>query len=253
MTKTGEIQNILFGLEAEYSVRILRAVECGSRAWGFESKDSDWDIRFIYMHNIDWYLGLTEKRDVIEYMQNNLDFVGWDLRKALRLAKKYNPALLEWLKSPITYYGHGGFWVFLRNLMEEHFSPKPLAYHYLHMAEGNYISYFKGNTVSRKKYFYVLRPLMAVAWLKRYNILPPISFADTYKNLELDKEIEETLDQLIKEKKVGMEKDPTPRIKILDYLITDLIQEAKDFCLIAEVCAIPLKELNNLFLRTLRD
>ena len=34
-------------LEQSENVRVLHAVESGSRAWGFASPDSDYDVRFI--------------------------------------------------------------------------------------------------------------------------------------------------------------------------------------------------------------
>src|SRR5947209_3872560 len=107
----------LYEIEKEQSVKILYAVESGSRAWGFASKDSDYDIRFIYVHPIDWYISIEEKRDVIEYpVKDLLDFSGWDIRKALQLYKKSNPPLYEWLVSPIVYLEHGNFAQQLRDL-----------------------------------------------------------------------------------------------------------------------------------------
>ena len=82
-----EILQRLSDIEAKYDVKILLAVESGSRAWGFESKDSDYDVRFIYVHKKDWYLSLIEGRDVIEELDPDgvLDLAGWDLKKALLL------------------------------------------------------------------------------------------------------------------------------------------------------------------------
>ena len=85
-----EILQRLSDIEAKYDVKILLAVESGSRAWGFESKDSDYDVRFIYVHRKDWYLSLIEGRDVIEELDPDgvLDLAGWDLKKALLLMGK---------------------------------------------------------------------------------------------------------------------------------------------------------------------
>ena len=101
-----EILTRMHNAEKEHGVRILLAVESGSRAWGFESPNSDFDARFIYVHPRDWYLsvGLEEQRDVIEYpIVDDIDLNGWDLRKALRLFWKSNPAFVEWIQSPIVY------------------------------------------------------------------------------------------------------------------------------------------------------
>lgn len=89
-------------IESKYDVKVLLAVESGSRAWGFASKDSDYDVRFVYMHKKDWYLCLIEGRDVIEELDSDgvLDMAGWDIRKALILMGKGNCAFAEWLNSP---------------------------------------------------------------------------------------------------------------------------------------------------------
>ena len=82
-------------IESRYNVRILLAVESGSRAWGFASKDSDYDVRFVYVHRKEWYLTLIEGRDVIEELDSDgvMDFAGWDLKKALLLMGKVTAPL----------------------------------------------------------------------------------------------------------------------------------------------------------------
>ena len=103
---TAAINQALDHVEADDDVAILLAVESASRAWGFPSSDSDYDVRFVYVRPPDWYLSidLEARRDVIEYpLKDNIDLSGWDLRKALRLFRKSNPPLLEWLQCPIVY------------------------------------------------------------------------------------------------------------------------------------------------------
>src|SRR6201990_2789542 len=98
------VRDALAQVEAERHVRVLYACESGSRAWGFASRDSDYDVRFLYVHEPDWYLSVQDRRDVIEEpLSDELDVSGWELRKALRLLRKSNPPLLEWLKSPFVY------------------------------------------------------------------------------------------------------------------------------------------------------
>lgn len=105
-----EILKAIQQIEIDYEVKVLFACESGSRAWGFPSKDSDYDVRFIYVHKPEYYLsidpvGVGKKRDVIELPINNLlDVTGWELTKALKLFRKSNPPLLEWLRSGIVYY-----------------------------------------------------------------------------------------------------------------------------------------------------
>ncbi|MCA9438875.1 MAG: nucleotidyltransferase domain-containing protein, partial [Candidatus Omnitrophica bacterium] len=136
-----EILSQLERIEDDRSVSILYACESGSRAWGFESRDSDYDVRFIYIRPRDWYLSvdLEKKRDVIELpIDDQLDINGWDARKALKLFRKSNPPLLEWLGSPIVYAEPFKFASTLREISKTHNAPTGCAYHYLHMARGNY-------------------------------------------------------------------------------------------------------------------
>src|SRR5215471_9995733 len=115
-----DILNMLQQIEREYSVKILYACETGSRAWGFPSPDSDYDIRFIYMHERDWYLSLNERKDTIEFMLNEeLDITGWDLKKSLLLLKKSNAALIERFQSPVEYYATDGFKDAFKSLIKE--------------------------------------------------------------------------------------------------------------------------------------
>ena len=105
-------------IEEKEKVKILYAVESGSRAWGFESKDSDYDVRLIYIRPLDWYLSIDDKKDFIEYpVSSLLDISGWDIKKVIRLFKRSNPPLYEWLNSPIVYLERGNFAQRLRDLM----------------------------------------------------------------------------------------------------------------------------------------
>ena len=174
-----EILRRMHNAEKEHGVRILLAVESGSRAWGFESPNSDFDARFIYIHPRDWYLsvGLEEQRDVIEYpIVDDIDLNGWDLRKALRLFWKSNPAFVEWIQSPIVYAQNGNFANLARALLPSVYSCESGVHHYRSMAKTNFRGYLKADLVPLKKYFYVLRPLLAVRWLVRYSTAAPIEF-----------------------------------------------------------------------------
>ena len=166
--------------EEEHDVKVLLAVDSGSRPWGFESPNSDYDARFIYIHRRDRYLsvGLEEKRDVIEYpIVDDIDLNGWDVRKALRLFWKSNPAFVEWVQSPIVYAEQGGFAARVRALMPDVYYCASGVYHYRSMARTTFQAHLRGDVVKMKKYFYVLRPLLAVRWLERYRAAPPIEFA----------------------------------------------------------------------------
>jgi uncharacterized protein len=172
-----EIMRRLAKVEIDEDVRILLAIESGSRAWGFASPNSDFDVRFIYAHPRDWYLSVEERRDVIEYpILDDIDLNGWDVRKALQLFSRSNPAFIEWIQSPITYIENGGFATAARALMPDVFSVERGMYHYRSMAKTNYRGYLRAEQVPLKKYFYVLRALLSVAWIERYGTAAPIEF-----------------------------------------------------------------------------
>ncbi|MYM66403.1 nucleotidyltransferase domain-containing protein [Pseudoduganella sp. FT55W] len=194
--------------EAEHGVRVLLAVESGSRAWGFESPNSDYDARFIYVHPKDWYVsvGLEEQRDVIEYpIVDDIDINGWDLRKALRLFWKSNPAFVEWIQSSIVYTQHGSFADDARQLLPSVYSCESGIYHYRSMAKTNFRGYLKGDMVPLKKYFYVLRPLLAVRWLERYGTAAPIEFSKLMHLLGDDRTLLADIEVLLAKKRAAPE------------------------------------------------
>lgn len=174
-----EILRRLRAAEAEHDVRILYACESGSRAWGFASPDSDYDVRFIYARPRDWYLSfdVETRRDVIEYpIVDEIDCSGWDVRKAMYLFTRTNGALLEWLVSPIRYIEEGPLRERLAALAPGTVNHIALCYHYSHMARGNAREYLLKDKVRLKKYFYVLRPLLAILYIEEFALPPPIEF-----------------------------------------------------------------------------
>lgn len=174
----------LRAVERQHHVRVLFACESGSRAWGFASPDSDYDVRFLYMHEPEWYLSVEQRRDVIEAMlPGDVDLAGWDLRKALQLLRKSNPALLEWLRSPVVYAADLDFLRQFKTLSTNYYRAERVYAHYLHMAAGNWRAYLQGAEVKHKKYLYVLRPVLACRWLQQGFGSPPMEFAKLMERL----------------------------------------------------------------------
>jgi predicted nucleotidyltransferase len=198
-------------------VRVLYACESGSRAWGFASPDSDYDVRFIYTHDPDWYLSFDIERrdDVIEYpLVDDIDCSGWDIRKAIYLFTRTNGALLEWLHSPITYIESGPLAVTLRNLAPRCVNSLALCYHYSHMARGNAREYLFKEQVRLKKYFYVLRPLLAIRYIEEGKGIPPVQFERLVESVappELKTSIEGLLELKRGTSELGLGK-PIPEI-----------------------------------------
>jgi predicted nucleotidyltransferase len=190
----------------------LYAVESGSRAWGFASRDSDWDVSFIYIRRPAWYLSVQRRRDVLEYpLDGSLDVSGWDLQKALRLFAKSNPPLLEWLRSPIVYRQASDLVEALRTLSAKYFSSRSCMHHYFHMAEGNYREYLQGDPVRVKKYFYVLRPVLACKWIAAHGSMPPMEFAMLVED-QLPLNLRPLVHALLERKRSGDELTSGPRI-----------------------------------------
>lgn len=217
-----EILHRIQKAEAEHDVKVLLAVESGSRAWGFESPNSDFDARFIYVHRPDWYLavGLEEQRDVIEYpIVDDIDLNGWDLRKALRLLWKSNPAFVEWVQSPIVYTQEGRFAEDARALLPDVYRCDSGIHHYRSMAKTNYRGYLKADQVPLKKYFYVLRPLLSVRWLERYQTPAPIEFGKLLALVDEGGTLRRDIDDLVARKRAAPELGLAPPVPSIDAFI----------------------------------
>lgn len=235
-------------IEQNENIKILLAVESGSRAWGFASPNSDYDVRFIYVRPTNYYLRLDKTRDVIELPINDkLDINGWDLKKALTLLHNSNPTLFEWISSPIVYHNTGYFDKY-RNILNDYFSSKKSLYHYLHMAENNNRLFLNKDIVKLKKYFYVLRPILACKYIIKHNSPPPILFSKLVET-ELPGYMQSDVQQLLDVKTNMPEIKEIKRVeKINKYLeneITDIKQILND---LPSEKNKPWDNLNNIFL-----
>ncbi len=217
-----KIRSALNHLAASHRVRILLAVESGSRAWGFASRDSDYDVRFIYAHEEDWYLTVGIRRDVIEAMfEGDIDAAGWDIRKALGLLQKSNPPLLEWLRSPIIYIEDTTFTKAMRRVASTYYSPDRCFRHYLHMAEGNFSRYLQREIVSLKKYLYALRPVCACRWIEQERGAVPMEFMELVQATLEDSSLKDAIINLVERKSRGEELDHAPRIPVISNFLEE--------------------------------
>ena len=247
---TAAIQETLQRLEQEEDIIVLLAVESGSRAWGFPSTDSDYDVRFIYIRRPEWYLSidLENRRDVIERpIEDAIDLSGWDIRKALKLFQKSNPPLLEWLQCPIVYRERFSLADRLRGLLPEFNSPKATFFHYLHMARGNIREYLKGDMVWRKKYFYVLRPLLAMRWIDQGRGPVPIEFQKLVDATLDDPVLIAAIANLVSAKMAGAELDQGPRIPTISNFIADEMTRLEQTAYDRVDAAPEFGKLNELF------
>ena len=210
-------------IEKVEGVKIIHAVESGSRAWGFASPDSDYDVRFIYVRDKNYYLQINEYPDVINYQLDDVyDINGWDVIKALRLLKKSNPTLFEWNNSPIVYKTTTD-WQKVSSVINEFFVKKSGVYHYLNMAKSNNREFLKGETVKLKKYFYVLRPILACKWILSEGTPPPMPFK-TLVDKYLTGEVKTEVINLYNKKINSVELSTDKRIDLLnEYIDKELL------------------------------
>ncbi|SFW40400.1 nucleotidyltransferase domain-containing protein [Chitinophaga sancti] len=240
-------------IEKSQGVKIIYACESGSRAWGFASPDSDFDVRFIYIRPLNDYLGIAERKDVIELPVNEiLDIGGWDLRKALQLFLKSNAPLYEWVQSPIHYIPNEDLKAELLNLSEKYFSQRAGCHHYISMAKNTFENDLQGETVRIKKYFYALRPLLAAKWIVEKGAVPPMEF-HILRTLISDAAWQATIDALLIQKQAADEKTLISPVMPLQQWIADTIQ----YCNEKAASLLPLKnntvELDVLFRKYIRN
>lgn len=230
----------LDAIEREETVGILVAVESGSRAWGFPSRDSDYDVRFLYVRPIESYLAVTPPRDVIERpIDAVLDVNGWDLRKALQLMLRSNAVLIEWLTSPVQYRD----WDLaddLLTLARSAANLTALTYHYQHQARHSFDAVGDwGETARLKSYCYSLRAALAIAWIRQRKEPPPMDVESLMAGVSLPEELVEQFRQVIARKVLATEAESMPRSVPFDVFIADALSAP-----VSEATATPRKEIS---------
>jgi predicted nucleotidyltransferase len=229
------IKHILTEIEKKKNIKILYACETGSRAWGFPSPDSDFDIRFMYMHERDWYLSLGVRKDTIEIMDGDLDITGWDLKKSLN--------------SPIEYFSVPGFRDEFKKLVETYYSPIAVFFHHHSLAKKFWFELKDKEKVKLKSYFYLVRSLLSCNWIIKDNTVLPMHIEGLMKYVE--EEYIERLRDLIKLKATVGEKYLHPKDATLNLWILGLLEfiEAGKQNLV--VNKADTKSLNQFFLKIL--
>lgn len=221
------IKEVLEKIEKEHKVKILHDCESGSRAWGFASKDSDYDVRFTYVHEKEWYLGIDEHRDVIELpVDKVLDVTGWEVRKMLRLFRKSNASMYEYLRSPVVYRKDESFYNSLTKLAPDFFIPRAGFHHYFNLARNCFENDLQSDVVKVKKYFYALRSALACKWIVDKNEIPPMEFR-ILRTL-MGKEYESTIDDLLHIKEHGDEKLFVPKVISLQNYLKDCLEYCEE-------------------------
>ena len=216
-----KIVGVLHELERQQDFKVLFAAESGSRAWGFASPDSDYDVRMIYVKPEAWYWSLDARQpDTFNAMlPGELDVSAWELRKTLRLFAGCNPSLNEWLGSPIIYYADPKFADEMRSLIPVYFNPVRTVHHYLALSAKALEDRQQDGTIAVKKLFYALRGLLAAMWTAETQTMPPTPFVDLLKPEYVSAEIVDEISRLQGTKARSDEKCRIPLSEILSDFI----------------------------------
>jgi uncharacterized protein len=248
-----KILQYLQQIQDEKEIEILLACETGSRAWGFPSPDSDYDVRFIYRHKKDWYLNLNEQKDTIEkmYENNEFDLSGWDLKKSLNLLWKSNPPLLERIQSPIIYISDTEFLNGINDLAQHSYSKIATMHHYLSMSKKMYSEVKDYPTIKLKKLFYALRTAIACKWIIDKDEIPPIVFQKMLKELEIEENVRQRIYNLIDLKATKNEDYLHIKEESINNLIENCIQNAEKVANSLPASKGKIEDMNSFFIKTL--
>ena len=244
-----KIRKLLNNLEIEYNIQILFAIESGSRAWGFESPNSDYDVRFVYCYPKSFYLSIDPITPAITRMYENgtFDLNGWDIFKYAKLLVKSNPQTLEWVYSPIQYIPVNDSK--LQELTKYYFSQKALFYHHYSLTKQNYNKFIENKSlVSPKKYLYCLRSYYSALFVLHHHDIPPIKFDELITKLGDKVAISEELEELIKLKMSNKEDHKIKPILAINDLLKAFV--AKEITLEGrEVDTAPVNKWINSILK----
>ncbi|MEI7473328.1 MAG: nucleotidyltransferase domain-containing protein [bacterium] len=235
-----KIKNILENIEKEENIKIIFAIENGSRAWKMESKDSDYDVRFVFVRPLQEYIQINKPCDVINDFYNSdgikdsqkdalIDISGFDIFKYMKLLANSNPTTIEWLMSDIIYYGERK--ESLKEYVLKNFSPLTLFHHYKSLCNNNYSDFIKNTSkVTYKKYLYAFRGLINALWVYHNKSVPSINFIETVEQSEylLGKNVYLKLREIIELKSQGKEKDIISNIDFIDEYIENFLNTNYD-------------------------
>lgn len=223
-----KIKNLLKQIEKENDVKILFAIENGSRSWNMASKDSDYDVRFVFFRKLENYISLNPEKDVITFAYNEdlepcevqgslIDMSGFDIFKYLKLLFSSNPTTLEWLNSPIVYYGDNN--LSLREYMKKMFDQEKLFKHYFSLFKNNYREFIdQEKCITYKKYLYSMRGVLNAKYVYEFDKLPPLDLKQTIEELKsfIPQNVYAKIQEVIEIKSKGLERETILRIPEFD-------------------------------------
>ena len=243
------VKDVLIRVAKEQGFSVLLAVESGSRAWGFASKNSDYDLRFIYYRPVEWYLSLERKKDHCDmFLPGKVDLVGWDIQKALRLMAKSNPGLMDWIFSPCVYYSQRDVHEKLKVLAGQCFCPKTGIHHYLHIGEKIYRGLDPLKEGGLKKSLYLVRSIANCIYIENHRKPPPTNLIQTVRESLEDELVTEMIYDLIRIKKEGRENESVSiPPELLAFLHSGLEYFSRTVRTMPKRGRAPWDELNHFF------
>lgn len=252
-----KIQNLLKQIEKDNDIKIIFAIENGSRSWGMASKDSDFDVRFVFKRNLNDYIVLNPAKDVInaafdkdlkpcDTQGSLVDMSGFDIFKYLKLLLSSNPTTIEWLNSSIVYYGDNNLPI--REYMRENFNGERLFKHYFSSFKHNYREFIQlGKLITYKKYLYSIRGVLNATYVYEFDKIPPLNLKKTVTELKnnIPEEVYAKINEVIEIKSQGLERDIVLRIPEFDeFFNIELQKEFRNF-----ISKKPDLEIFNKYLR----
>lgn len=249
-TVQNEIKQMVNKLEKDYNIKIPLAIESGSRAWGFQSPDSDYDCRFIYVNPLEEYISVFPKRDVLEYMENDVfDINGWDITKVIKHIVKSNAVMHEWLMSDVIYKKNSSVWNELHSLAKQYFNPVSVIWHYLSMAKKHYETVVSNEQTRIKKYCYVLRPIACIKYISQYNDIPNMEYHKNLEMIDIDNIIKREIELLLEIKSQNDETHLIPKNNIIIKDCSEEIEWAEKYVSSLKYDKLHLQERANESLR----
>ena len=212
--------------EETHQVKILLAVESGSRGWGFAATNADYDCRFIYVHKKDWYLSVFPQKEFIEYdVDEVFDIKGYDISRALKYIMKPQAAIYEWISSNECYIRNESAHKKLQELTLEFFNPISISYHYLSLAKKMFLEIDQVEQAKIKKYFYILRPIANLNFIWEYRKMPYMEYNRTLAEIPMKPEVMAAIEEITVQKMTSKEHDLIPKFEpLINYFRSEIMR-----------------------------
>jgi len=211
-------------IEHSYDVKIPLAIESGSRGWGFAAANADYDCRFIYVHKAERYLSILEMDEFIEYeLDETYDIKGYDLKRVLKYIMKSQATINEWLSSNVVYIKNDPITNRLSELAADFFNPIPVSHHYLSLARKMLAEITATDEAKIKKYFYILRPIANLNYIRQYGKMPYMEYNKTLDATNPPSNVATAIKALKEQKAARLEHDKIPQHTFLiDYFNSEI-------------------------------